>query len=109
MGEIRDALNQIDRNRVALVLSVVPGVGHIYKRYHLWGWGILIVGNVLAVFVALWLSLATVGLSLLVVPILWIGGVAWSAFMLPDHHRHGTPTPPPEMTEDGHWKENGER
>lgn len=80
---------------------MIPGLGHIYKRYHVWGWGILIAGNVLAVFVALWLFIATAGLSIAVVPILWIGGIAWSAFMLPDRHSPEKATPPPKMTERG--------
>lgn len=86
MKELIDAWRQVDRNKVAALLSVIPGLGHLYKHHYLAGLGILIVGNTLMVFCALWLSLATVGFSLILVPVLWVAGVAYAAHEAPDHH-----------------------
>ncbi len=86
MKELIDAWRSVDRNTIAVLLSVVPGAGHLYKHHYLAGAGILTFGNALMVFVALWLSLATFGLSLIVVPALWIAGVACSAWSAPDRH-----------------------
>jgi hypothetical protein len=86
MKELIDAWNQVDRNKIAALLSVVPGLGHLYKHHYLAGFGILLAGNIMMVFVALWLVFATGGLSLVVVPGLWFAGIAMSAFYAPDHH-----------------------
>jgi hypothetical protein len=40
------------------------------------------------VFVALWLAIATAGLSLILVPAAWFAGVACSAYMASDEHGH---------------------
>jgi hypothetical protein len=94
----------MDRNMLALILSVIPGLGHLVKRYYGLGLTILIAGNALMIFVAAWLSLATFGISLIALPIIWIASIAWSAYLLPDRHRPGLATPPPKMTEDGHLR-----
>lgn len=86
MKELYDAWKQVDRNKVAALLSVVPGLGHLYKHHYLDGIAILTAGNVLMVFVALWLAIATVGLSLVIVPAIWFGGVAASAYFASDEH-----------------------
>jgi hypothetical protein len=86
MKEILDAWNQVDRNMIAALLSVAPGLGHIYKHHYMSGFGILIAGNVMMVFIALWLAFATVGLSLVVVPALWFAGIACSAYFASDEH-----------------------
>ena len=86
MKELYDAWKQVDRNKVAALLSVVPGLGHLYKHHYMAGFGILIAGNVLMVFIALWLAFATLGLALVFVPVLWIAGVAASAYQASDEH-----------------------
>lgn len=86
MKELYDAWKQVDRNKIAALLSVVPGLGHLYKHHYLDGLAILTVGNALMVFVALWLGIATLGLSLLIVPALWFAGVACSAWHASDEH-----------------------
>lgn len=88
MKEFLEAWSHVDRNKVALILSVVPGLGHLYKHHYWEGSAILIPGNVIALFVALWLSFATVGFSLLLVPAIWIAGVACAAYFAPDWHPH---------------------
>ena len=87
--EFREEWRSIDRNAVAAILSIVPGAGHLYKHHYVAGFGILIGGNLLMVFIALLLGLATFGLSLLVVPLLYWGMVGAAAYSLPDWHgRH---------------------
>ena len=89
-SETIDALKKADRNKIALLASVLPGAGHILKGHKTLG-ATLLLGNILMAFVAGWLALATVGVSLLVVPILWFGGVAASAYLIPDLTGHTAP------------------
>jgi len=79
-------LRQRDRDKIACVLSVIPGLGHLYKHHFVAGIGILTLGNLLMVFVALWLGLATFGVSLIVVPVFYVLGMAASAYALEDWH-----------------------
>jgi hypothetical protein len=93
-SETLHALRKADRNKVALLASVLPGAGHILKGYRGFGIAILLLGNFLMVFTALWLSIATLGLSILVVPLMWFAGVGASAYLIPDKTGH---TPAPKM------------
>ncbi len=83
-------LRKEDRDKIAALLSIIPGIGHLYKHHYLDGLVILLVGNTLMVFVAIWLALATLGLSLIIVPCIYFSGVAFSAYKLDDwrgrHH-----------------------
>ena len=47
MKELIEAWRSVDRNTIAALLSVLPGAGHLYKRYYLAGAGILVIGNAL--------------------------------------------------------------
>lgn len=86
MKEIIEAWSHVDRNRVAFLLSVVPGAGHLYKHHYGAGLTILIAGNLLVVFCALLLALATAGVSLVAVPVIWWVSVAFAAYGLEDWH-----------------------
>lgn len=86
MKELIDAWKQVDRNKIAAILSVVPGLGHLYKHHYRSGLGILTAGNVLMVFITLWLSIATLGLALIFLPAMWFAGVACSAYYATDEH-----------------------
>jgi hypothetical protein len=86
MKEILDAWRRVDRNKVAIALSVIPGTGHLYKHHYLAGFGILVVGNVLVAFVSALLGFATIGLSMIVIPAAWVAGIAASAYMASDEH-----------------------
>jgi hypothetical protein len=86
MKELLDAWKQVDRNKIAALLSVIPGLGHLYKHHYIAGIGLMIAGNALMIFVSLWLSLATVGLSLVLIPAFWFGSVAASAYYATDEH-----------------------
>lgn len=89
MNELFHALRSIDRNIVALLLSVVPGAGHLYKHHYAEGFGILIGGNLLVAFAAVLLSLATLGVSLVLLPAAYLLIVAMAAYYAPDWHgRH---------------------
>lgn len=80
---------ELDRGQVAAYLSLLPGLGHLYKHHYLAGCGILVGGNLLVAFVTVLLGLATFGLAFLVVPLLWVTLIATSAYHLDDWHgRH---------------------
>ena len=88
MKEILEAWRRVDRNKVAIALSVIPGLGHLYKHHYLAGFGILVVGNVLVAFVSALLFFATLGLSVIVIPAAWVAAIATSAYMASDEHGH---------------------
>lgn len=88
MNEIVNAWKHVDRNRVAVALSLVPGLGHLYKHHYIAGFGILTAGNLIVAFVSALMVLGTFGLSLLIVPPLWVAGVAVSAYLASDEHGH---------------------
>ena len=82
-------LRKKDRDLIATVLSVLPGVGHIYKHHYLAGIGILMCGNLLVALVTVLLGLENFGVALIVVPVAYVVGIAWAAHELPDWHgRH---------------------
>lgn len=100
MNELLQAWRSVDRDKIALVLSVFPGAGHLYKRHYASGFGLLIGGNLLMIFIALLLGLATFGASVILVPLIYMFAVAASAYSIPDWHGHHgflhpwrTPTP----------------
>ena len=86
MNEILEAWKRVDRNKVAAIMSVIPGLGHLYKHHYLAGFSILIAGNVLIGFVSVLMVLGTFGLSLILVPAAWLAGIAYSAYMASDEH-----------------------
>lgn len=88
MNENTSASNSVDRDKMAALLSLLPGLGHLYKHHYGSGIGLLIGGNILTGFVSVLMALGTFGLSLLVVPLLYIATVAASAYALPDWHGH---------------------
>jgi hypothetical protein len=88
MKEILEAWRRVDRNKIAIALSVIPGLGHLYKHHYLAGFGILIVGNILVMFIAGLLVFGTFGASLMLVPAAWVAGIAASAYMASDEHGH---------------------
>ncbi len=86
MKELYEAWKSVDRNKIAALLSVIPGMGHLYKHHYLSGVGIMVAGNVLMVFVTCLLAFATLGVALIVIPALWVAGIAYSAYMASDEH-----------------------
>lgn len=60
------------RDIAAVVMSVVPGLGHIYKGHRLTG-ALYMLGALFAIFAALVASTATAGFGLLLLPLYWAG------------------------------------
>jgi len=79
------------RDRVALCLSVVPGLGHLYKGHWLLG-AILLLGSGFAIFACIVAATASAGWGLLLLPLYWVG-VMMHAYFLEDralhHHTRG--------------------
>ena len=55
----------------AVVLSILPGLGHIYKGYTLPGLLLLFVATPMAIGVALLAATATAGFAILLLPLYW--------------------------------------
>ena len=68
---------------VAVMLSVVPGLGHIYKGYRVIGMLLIFVGIPMAVGLALLLATGTAGFGLFLLPVYWIA-VMVHVWSLPD-------------------------
>ncbi|MGB8166651.1 MAG: hypothetical protein WCF18_04120 [Chthoniobacteraceae bacterium] len=60
------------RDVAAVVMSVIPGLGHIYKGYRMTG-ALYMLGAVFAIFAAGVASTATAGFGLLLLPLYWVG------------------------------------
>jgi hypothetical protein len=60
------------RDVAAVVMSVIPGLGHIYKGHKLSG-ALYMLGALFAFFGAAVASTATAGFGLLLLPIYWAG------------------------------------
>ena len=77
-----------EHNVVAAASSlVIPGLGHIYKGQYLPGVVILLLGAPLAVWAGVLLSLATLGVGLLI-PVAYWATVAVSAYYAEDRRKH---------------------
>ncbi len=57
---------------VAVLLSVIPGLGHVYKGYRLIGLALMFIGTPMAVGLALLIATATAGFGFFLLPIYWI-------------------------------------
>ncbi len=75
------------RSWFAAFLSLVPGLGHIYKGHYVAGVGYLLVGIPIVAGVTGLLLLATFGLSL-ALPLIYIAVAAAHAYASEDLQRH---------------------
>ncbi|MFN2509219.1 MAG: hypothetical protein ABR589_10660 [Chthoniobacterales bacterium] len=73
---------------VAVMLSVIPGLGHVYKGYRLMGL-FLVVGAGFAVLLGGLAATATAGFGLGLIPIYWFG-VMFHVYAIPDRVAPGT-------------------
>ena len=68
---------------VAVMLSILPGLGHIYKGYRLIGVILMFVGAPMAVALALLIATGTAGFGFFLLPIYWIA-VMVHVWAIPD-------------------------
>lgn len=60
------------RDTISAILSVVPGLGHIYKGHKLLG-AVLMLGSLFAIFACVVAATATAGWGMLLLPLYWAG------------------------------------
>ena len=68
---------------VAVMLSIVPGLGHIYKGYRLIGVLLIFFGTPIALGLALLIATGTAGFGFFLLPIYWIA-VMVHVWAIPD-------------------------
>ena len=74
-------------NNIAACLSIVPGLGQVYKGHFTAGFFWMVIGMPLAAWVGILLTLATAGLSLLIPIICW-AALAFDAYYERDVRSH---------------------
>ena len=84
------------RNEIAAILTIVPGLGHIYKGHYTAGLGWMFLGTPIALWVGILFSLATAGLGLLF-PIGCWAVLAIDAYYRKDLRRHHALPPVDEI------------
>ncbi|MES2571752.1 MAG: hypothetical protein V4710_17080 [Verrucomicrobiota bacterium] len=85
------------KDRIAVVMSVVPGAGHIYKGHVLLG-AVLMVGTLIAIFGAVVAATATALWGMLLLPFYWAGvmlHVFWAEDISKPAPRQGVRKLPP--------------
>lgn len=75
------------RNVIAAVLSLLPGLGHLFKGHYLVGALLLAVGLPIVLAASALMALATLGVSL-VLPIAYVAIAAAQAYSLEDRRPH---------------------
>ena len=68
---------------VAVALSVIPGLGHVYKGYRVLGLLLIFFGTPMALGIALLIATFTAGFGFFLLPLYWIA-VAISVWASPD-------------------------
>lgn len=68
---------------VAVLLSIIPGVGHVYKGYRVIGMLLMFIGMPVAVGLALLTATFTAGFGFFLLPIFWIA-VMVHVWAIPD-------------------------
>ena len=77
-----------ERDQYSLVLSVIPGLGHVYKGHPVMG-ALFMAGGLLALFMVGLIATFTMGFGLLLLPLYWVG-VMMHVFWLEDRRRVAT-------------------
>jgi len=91
-------------NKIAAWLSILPGLGQVYKGHFTAGFFWMVIGMPLAVWVGILLTLATAGLSLLIPIICW-AAVAFDAYYERDVRRHHWLPSPSEDEDDESFRD----
>ena len=86
-------------NKIAALLTIVPGLGHIYKGHLAPGFIWMFFGMPLAIWIGILLGLATAGVGLLFPIVCWVG-LAFDAYYERDLRKHHWPMPPTEGSEE---------
>lgn len=68
---------------VAVILSIVPGLGHVYKGYRFIGLVLMFFGTPMSVGLALLIATATAGFGFFLLPVYWIAVMVY-AWAIPD-------------------------
>ena len=74
-------------NEIAALLSIIPGLGHIYKGHYEAGLLWMFLGMPFAIWFGIILSLATAGIGLLFPILCWVA-LAWDAYNEKDRRHH---------------------
>lgn len=74
-------------NEIAALLSIIPGLGHIYKGHYEAGLLWMFLGMPFAILIGIIMSLATAGIGLLFPVLCWVA-LAWDAYNGKDRRRH---------------------
>lgn len=74
-------------NTIAALLSIVPGLGHIYKGHYEAGLAWMFFGMPLAIFVGILFGLATAGIGLFFPIVCW-AALTVDAYFEKDRRRH---------------------
>lgn len=77
------------RDRVAVCLSVIPGLGHIYKGHRLTG-ALYMIGSVFAFAFCFLAATASAGWGLFLLPLYWLG-IMLQVYFLEDRIVLGKP------------------
>ena len=75
------------QNLIAAVLTIVPGLGHIYKGHYEAGLLWMFLGMPIATFIGILLGLATAGVGLIFPILCWVA-LAWDAYNEEDRRHH---------------------
>jgi hypothetical protein len=81
------ALIRTERNVIAGVLSIIPGLGHVYKGLYADGLTVMLLLTPIVIWAAVLLNVTTKGFGLLM-PIAYWAIVAFKAMKEPDHRKH---------------------
>lgn len=81
-GKVESAEGQAS-DAVAVLLSVIPGLGHIYKGHKLMGLLLMFAGTPVAIGISLLAAMGTAGFGLGLLPLYWFG-VMFHAYTIPD-------------------------
>jgi hypothetical protein len=82
-----------NRDLIAVVISAIPGLGHIYKGHLLTG-SLLMLGGLFAIVACALAATASAGFGLLLIPLYW-AGVMMQVFWLEDRKAPAAPPAPP--------------
>src|ERR1700693_4426195 len=74
-------------DEIAAVLSIVPGLGHIYKGHYEMGFLWMFLGMPLAICIVILFGLATACVGLLFPILCWVA-LAWDAYNEKDRRHH---------------------